>query len=325
MVNQPGPVSGDQPTPEAAPPRRVRSVVLFLLGTALVIGAVISARSSGDLTSAWTAIRQADPILIACALSLPALNWMLTSGVFLFLTRRYGKVGTAEMAALIGTAWLFNYLPLRPGLAGRVAYHKLINDIPVMHSVRVLAASIALGAVVVVLLLTAAIAANGQPAPTALAIGLVPLALFTAGSLVARTRGSPWWWRVSAAGAVRYVDGLVWCARYALVFKLIGVDLSPAQAAALAGVSQAVTVIPLAGNGLGVREWAIAYAASALPAWVAGGPAVAGVHPGLSADLVNRAFEMCIAIPIGLACSAFVARRLARRTQGSDEKARTGA
>ena len=72
--------------------------------------------------------------------------------------------------------------------------------------------------------------------------------------LRARSRAS---WRLVGAGVFKFADVLVWTVRYWACFAIIGVELSPTQAAGIAAVTQIVLLIPLAGNGLGLREWAV--------------------------------------------------------------------
>jgi len=71
---------------------------------------------------------------------------------------------------------------------------------------------------------------------------------------------------------------------------------------ALAIVSQIAMLVPIAGNGLGLREWAIGLTAASLT----------GLDPqaGLAADLVNRAVEVLVAVPVGLLSARVVSRRL---------------
>ena len=303
----------------AVPPARAavrpRSVLFVVIGLALAGLAVWHAtrgNGGGAIAQAWAAARAAPSWLKAGALALPAANWALTSALFFTLTRAYGRVGAGEMGALIGAAGLYNYLPLRPGLVGRVAYHRAVNGIAVMSSVRVLATTIALSGVGIALLLICSLGAARLSAPAGKAAVIVAPALIAAlvaGYARSRELAS---WRLGAALALRYVDLLVWTARYAVVFALIGRSLDFSQAAAIAGVSQVVGVIPLAGNGLGLREWAVGWAAAALPAWYVAGPAAPSTEVGLSADLLHRAAELPAAIVIGLISTAWLTRRLAR-------------
>ena len=94
--------------------------------------------------------------LTAMAVLLPAMNWLLVAWSFQILNARHGKVGAGEMTALVGASWLLNYLPLRPGMFGRVAYHRRYNGIGVRDSVRILIVLSVLTGVSLVLLLGAA-------------------------------------------------------------------------------------------------------------------------------------------------------------------------
>jgi len=270
------------------------------------------ADGGGALIGAWDAARGAPLALKLSALVLPAANWAFTSLLFLTLTRAHGRVGSGEMAALIGAAGLYNYLPLRPGLAGRVAYHRAVNGIPVMTSVRILATTIALSAVGVGLLLLASLAAARIDGPNAKAGALVlPGVVCVVLAWTAHARDHVGW-RLVTALALRYLDLLVWVARYAVAFALIGRSLDAAQAAAIAGVSQIVSVVPLAGNGLGLREWAVGWAGATLPAWFSAGPAAPSTEIGLSADLIHRAAELPSAVVIGLISTLWIARHVGR-------------
>jgi len=292
---------------------RARSIIIILVGMGLSSLAVWFATrgdGGGALLSGWEAARAAPWTIKAAALLLPVANWILTSLVFLTLTRAHGRVGAVEMGALIGAAGLYNYMPLRPGLIGRVAYHRAINDIPVMSSVRVLATTIALSGAGVMLLIVSSLGAArlGTHAQQAAVIA-APILITGVLAWYARSRGLETW-RLGAALVLRYVDLLVWTARYTVVFALIGRPLDGAQAAAIAAVSQVASVIPLAGNGLGLREWAVAWCAASLPAWYTAGPAAPSTGVGLSADLLHRAAELPAAFAIGLLSTAWLSRRL---------------
>jgi hypothetical protein len=290
---------------EPAPrPRPARAIIGFVVGLALLAAAVWAVTTQGDaLSHAAAAARSAPVWMIALALALPVVNVLLMAGVFQELMRPHGRVAPAEMAALIGASWLLNFLPLRPGLLGRVAYHKTVNKIPVSGSVKAVAANIAAGAVV---LLLGAMLAGGAVQESE-AFGSATL---TAGSLfllsvgmvgVVRPRLSP----IAFAIIIRFADLMVWWARYALIFRIVGSPIDPPAALAVAVVSQAASLVPLVGNGLGLREWAVGLTVASLPRVFASGAAT-GV--GLTADLVNRAAEVLTAIPIGLLSIAYLHR-----------------
>jgi hypothetical protein len=249
------------------------------------------------------------------------LNWLLSSGVFHFLMmssevevsgRRAVPLG--EMTLLIGSAWLLNYLPLSPGMMGRVAYHRAVHRVPVTASVGVLMAALVIGMVVVgAVLAVVVMAGRSVSAQTYVALlGLPVLALMGLAWAGWRVGARGRVWRYAGAAALRWLDVLVWMARYAVVFELLGRRLSLPEAAAIAAASQAAMQVPLVGNGLGVREWAVGLVGPVLPPWMSAGSAGLSRGLGLSADLLNRGFELIAALPVGLACTAALARRQAR-------------
>lgn len=291
---------------------------MFTIGAALVIAAVASvARQGAGLTGVVDALRASSPGIVVLLIALPFLNWLCSAASFHVLTNRYGRVGAVEMGAVIASAWLLNYLPMRPGLIGRVAYHKKVNDIPIAASVQVLAFSIGLSGVAIVVMIALLLLLGGQsgaagatPGPRTWIALTIPAVLGIAASLWLRARASPSW-RFISAGVFKFADVLVWAVRYWACFAVVGVELSPTQAAGIAAVTQLVLLIPLAGNGLGLREWAVGLVASSLPTWFAGAAVAPTRVEGLSADLVNRAAELFAALLVGLWGTMVVARNAA--------------
>lgn len=289
------------------PQHRARAIIGFVIGLAL-FGAAIWVIVSGehDFAASIDAARHAPWWLVASVLLLPVANWLTVSESMRALTNRYGSqtgrpVGRAEMAGLIGSAWLLNYLPMKPGMFGRLAYHKHINKIRYADSARVLGFSVSLTGVSLGLLIVVALLVHtGGPAWVWCAAPAVVLAL---AAIVTRRRG-PWTGRVLYAAFWRYLDSMIWVGRYGASFALVGSRLSFADCVMVAAVSQVALLIPVSGNGLGVREWGVRLATS---------PA------GLLADVVNRAAEMAVALPIGLIGSAWSVRRVraARRMAGT--------
>lgn len=300
-------------TGSAARRLRVRRVASFAAGAALLAAAVVVVvRSGPEVAGRWQSVSGRSPWLLAGAAALPVANWMLSAAGLWALTRRYGRVGGGEMAALVGSAWLLNYLPLRPGLLGRVAYHKAVNGIAVRDSARVVGWSIGCGGLAIALL-GAAIALTPAGAGTPLRIGIAaaPLVILVVFSAAAARLGHREW-GVLAALTLRYVDTLVWTGRYAVAFALLGTPIGLGPALVITAASQAAVLVPLTGNGLGLRQWSVGIAAAALTraGVVAGGGEAAAL--GIAADLLNTAAEIAVAIPVGLICSAGIARRLAR-------------
>lgn len=304
-----------QPTPRHAddrpidpPQHRARAVVGFLIGIAL-FGAAIWSILTGDhgFDEAIGAARAAPWWIVAAVVLLPVANWLAVSESFLTLTNRYGvlaprPVGRAEMAGVIGSAWLLNYLPMKPGMFGRLAYHKHVNHIRYADSARVLACSVSLTGFSLGLLVLVAIVTHIS-GPT-WAWCAAPAVLLGMISFATRKRG-PWTGRIAYAAFWRYIDSMIWVGRYGASFALVGHPLSFADSVTVAAVSQIALLIPVSGNGLGVREWGVRFVT--LPI-------------GLVADVVNRAAEMVVALPIGVLGTLWSIRQMrsARGQPASD-------
>ena len=313
-------MGGASSTPEGRFARfKVRKLGGFIVGLLLVAGAIWALRGNTDgFRGAWERTIQrwwSLPVL----LGLPLLNWALVSATFYVLTKRDAqrrpRVSLGEMSALIGASALANYLPLKPGLLGRVAYHKSVNAIPVVESAGVIFANVMSGCSACVLVLgvgvTGVAAQRGMGAWGLLATMSLPAlacALVAWRSDNRDSRRARW----SLAILLRYLDTLVWAVRYVVVFELVGLHISPAQAALFAGVSNVASLVPIAGNGLGLREWAIGLVAPLLPGWLIAGGTRAATSDGLTADLINRLSELVVTIPLGIACGVWVARRMRR-------------
>jgi hypothetical protein len=123
------------------------------------------------------------------------------------------------------------------------------------------------------------------------------------------------WWRELAAMSLRSLDMLAWVGRYAIAFHLVGRPLSLDHVVAITAVCQVAMIVPVTGNGLGLREWAVGLTLAAVSAPGAREQAAA---IGLAADLVNRAAETLLAVPVGLLCSYALARAVRRRPAPPD-------
>ena len=210
------------PSPITTPARWVR-IVGFVLGVALLAAAAyVLVLQRDDLARCWNAARAAPAWIVLATLLLPLVNWLLTSLIFWALTRRFGSVGFGEMSMLIGSAWLLNMLPLKPGLMGRIAYHKAISGIPVATSLLVTVTALLSGGVGIVLAIFAQLVTDDSlrdavPARVlapivaiVFALALVPGALF---AWVNTRKGRPALTGGVAVGfavAVRILDTHVW-------------------------------------------------------------------------------------------------------------------
>lgn len=284
------------------------------IGLGLVTAAVLVVLARRDeLGDAWAAMHAAPWWLGALAIGLPLANWVVVSLALWVITSKHGPVRPGEMMSLVAGAWLLNYLPMRPGMIGRIAYHRAVNGIGVKASMGLLVLSMGLTAAAIAIVAALSIllrTADGLAAEAAIvaSAGLV-IAVFTIGLGLG---GGPW--RVAAALFLRYVDMLIWVARYWVVFGLVGQSLTFEQACAIAAVSQAATAVPISGNGLGLREWAVGLTATALPSWFGSDPETgpSSMVVSVAADLVNRGVEMAVALPVGIAGILIVSKRIGR-------------
>lgn len=303
-------------------------VVGYALGVALVGAAVWSVTRRADvLGPALDALRAAHPARLALAAMLPILSVALTALTFWILTSRHGRVGLGEMLALINAAWLLNYLPMWPGMFGRLAYHATINRIPVRDSVvatiwaNAMALVAAAGLLIVVVAAGVLLKVSEGVMAAVVAAPPVLLGLLALWAFRAPPKPDPQFWRIPAALAVRWVELLTWAARYGVCFALIGTPISFSGALALAAVTGLGTLVPLTGNALGVREWIVGFAAPLLPVGLALQTGMT-MQTGLTADLTNRAIEILLAVPLGIVAAAWVARRI--RKAGAPQSATPG-
>lgn len=315
-----GDASANGPSPAATPARWLR-VVGFVLGiTLLAAAAYVLVLQRDDLARCWQAARHAPAWIVLATLLLPLLNWLLTSLIFWTLTRRFGSVGYREMSMLIGSAWLLNMLPFKPGLMGRIAYHKAISGIPVATSIMVTITALLTGGVGIVIALTAQLAIDGSLraavplavlAPmvaTVFALAIIPGVVF---AWINKRNGHPAFAGGPAAGfaiIVRVIDTHVWAIRYHLAFRLVGLDQPYGVCVLVAGVSQIAGQFPIQ---FGFREWSVGVSSAALRSSAPGISAAAAV-PGITVDLICRAAEIVCALPIGLVSTLWVYRHIRR-------------
>lgn len=297
-----------------SPGNRARRVAGAFVGIVLLAAAVWAVWSQrAVLDSAMGSLRRAPAGLILAAFVLPLVSWVATSAAFWLLSNRYARVPASDMAMLIGAAWLLNHLPLRPGMIGRVAYHRKYHGMAIRDCVRVMITAMVLSAVSLVMLLAVAVAVSRVERVSVQAACLaLPTAVVAVGAGLARAAGLGWWREAAALGA-RSVDMLSWVGRYAIAFTLVGQPLKVEHVVGVAAVCQVAMVVPITGNGLGLREWAVGLTFAAVrPAGLVERQATA---IGLAADLVNRAAETLLAVPVGLVCSWLLTRKVRRGAQ----------
>lgn len=290
-------------------------VIGTLIGATLVcLAVVVVARRLSTTPELLQSITSPDPRIVGLLLILPALNLLCTTGSIWASTRQFGRIGWFEMCTVIGSASLLNYLPMRLGLVGRLAYHKKVNKIDVSRAGAATLIQLLFSAVGLAISAGAALLPQNMVFPAFAAIGFVfaiaaiimtktvcntdPLTLSTRDSIVLTAL-----WRT--------LDMLVWVVRYYLAMRLLNIDASWLTAIALATASQVGMMLSIVGNGLGIREWLVGLTAKGLANSIDRGDSASDpLAVGLLADLVNRVAELVFIVPVGIACTFWAARRM---------------
>ena len=125
-----------------------RRTALRVIG--LVVGLVFFAAAihfamgeQAEFAKALEALRDPPPSAVALVLASVAIGAVLSALLFHILMRRFGTVPFWEMQALIAASAFANYLPLKPGFVGRVAYHRVRHGIRAAHTLRTILEAIA--------------------------------------------------------------------------------------------------------------------------------------------------------------------------------------
>ncbi len=285
-------------------------IVGSAIGALLVLAAIVAVVSNRSLLdTAVASARQASSWTVAILLGGALVNVIASAAGLRALLLRHGQVGALEMQAVIASSTLLNYAPLRPGLASRAAYHHLVNGIPVMATMLTVVQSMALALCGIAWLIVSAWmlrATGGFGGPQAAiafialapAVGVMGLMTSPAGSW-RRTIAVAWLWRC--------LDMAAWVARYHAAFSITGISLSVSDSAVAAAGAGAANLVPFVGNGLGIREWLVGIMGSSMHLWT--------MDAGLAADIVNRAGDLIVCVPLGLAALPFVAKRLHQATR----------
>lgn len=267
--------------------RRLSHAAGVLAGVALVAGAIMyMTRDPNLIDRGLRALRSPSPLVLAGLVAAILLNLVISGLIFSILMRRFGRVGLLEMQGLIAASTLVNYLPLRPGLVGRAAYHRLVNDVPVRHTAYAVVAAMTLSIVAACMTL----ASIGMARWTGLSAS-VPLGLFAVLALLSAVPSSTR--SACVAMTLRLADVFIWSIRYILAFGLVGREIDVDTALALACVSTVASMVPLLSNGLGLREWAVGYVAPLMVVGIASPEA-------MLADLAHRAIEVIVTIIVGV-------------------------
>jgi hypothetical protein len=259
----------------------------------LVAAVMIAAREGDQLEATFVALRNPPPTLAILVIGSVAIGVLLTATLFQILTRRFAVIPFSEMFALIAASALANYLPLKPGLLGRVAYHRVRHGIRATDTVRTIFEAIALSGLVASVFLLAVLALRRLALPPEWAL-LAPGLLGCLGI-------SPRLRVFVLVLVVRQAEFALIAFRYWAVFQLIGAPVEVEAAIVLASVNAIATLLPFVSNGLGIREWLTGVMTPLLSADT--------FSQGVVAELVHRVVELIVLAPLGLASIAVLVRK----------------
>ena len=314
---------------EAAPARPSRArmavqVVGFAVGCALVAWCAQRAFAKGG--DGIEKLRHADPALVATLVGATFVSIVCSGFTFLAMARPLRQFSAIEMQAVNLMASLFNYAPVRLGLALRCAFHWRVERMSAID----IGAWIAGVAIVTLGGLGSALAAGLMQIPLGRAtpeLDWMWFAIYGA-CLVAGSALTLWIGRnallkrflkggervlsspraLAESLAFRTVDLSMWSLRMWAAAKIVGVTLGPAQAALLAAVA-----ILGAGNPLGRIGWREALVAFVAPL-VIGGVASPDELDALTSQMavLDSAGEAVLTIPLGALGALWCLRALKR-------------
>ncbi|MBL4697619.1 MAG: hypothetical protein JKX70_02175 [Phycisphaerales bacterium] len=292
-----------------------RARIGFVLGMLLLVGAGVYLLTDPEQIKEFANNIRHAPVWTGIVILVgPIANWVFVGLCLHALVRRHGVVGRKEMLALVGSAWLLNHLPMRPGLVGRIGYHAKVNSIRVRDSIEasvwsMVHAAIANAVAIGLMMLMPA----DMPISKLVGVLLIPIGVFALIAALGALKSVKFGYLMLGL-VYRNLDLLVWMLRYAAAFAMIGIAITPVQIALITAASQIAQVIPLTGAGLGFREWGVGIAAKMSST----GTAIT-MRTAIGADVINRIAETIIVIPLGIVCTGIVARRYAAWAQANGE------
>ncbi|MGI9013604.1 MAG: hypothetical protein ACR2GY_05060, partial [Phycisphaerales bacterium] len=300
------PVPGEDAPPATTmrprrPARLLLQMLVYLLGVAILIWYARSAFRSDEF-DAWAVLRDADWRLVLGMLAFSLGSLFLNGMTFWLVARPLKDVGFWNMQFLNAVGNALNYLPLRPGLIARLAYHMRVDRLSLLE-IGAWFASVAAIMLMVVGVLVSATLLHGEFDAIWIAMVLVGC---VAGGLLLRLlahlpllerfgRASPHMLKHHAvvwpAIVLRLLDVVMHTGRLACAMAIVGVELySPTYVVLVAMVALMAGLLPVR---IGFREVLLGMAATA-----AAGATVDEALFALLA-LVESAGEALLYIPLG--------------------------
>ncbi len=273
--------------------RRLARPIGVTVGILLMACAVVFAvLERAQLAEALAKLRDPPPQTLALMLGCVLAGIALTGLLFHVLIARFARVPWWEMQALVASTTLANYLPLKPGLIGRVAYHKVRHGVSPVQSARTILEAVGLTFAAAMTAVSLLWLCQTLELPVGLVFFSPLLALVARLFPVGRT--------LALGFVIRSAEVFLWALRYWCAFQLIGSPVSYESALVLATASCLATLVPFISNGLGLREWVVGLLTPLL--------AGASMEAGIVAELVNRTAELMVVIPCGAAGAFLLAK-----------------
>lgn len=295
--------------PTAASRRRTGlKITGFIVGIGLLAWIIYDALREQQFAGLANATWQQYAALVGCTI----VSVVANGGIFWAIIHPVARVPLWDIQAVNAGVNLLNYAPVRLGMPARLAHHRRVDGLPYSILIGWYAAL----ACLMFMTLGCALAATLiRPQVDTWWLGLLAGLLATGcaacvyvGShrlLAGRWQGasgmiaSPRW--VVLAVLLRLVDMTAYGGRLYVAVTILGVDLSLRDAVYLTVISMVSTLAPI--GSVGFREFAVAKLGSMLLA----DPSLTG-HLD-AAVLLDRAGEVVVFIPLGIAALVWMARR----------------
>lgn len=261
-------------------------LLAMAIGMLMLAGAVVTVYLQREtIGSALQAMSQPQPGPILLLIGSMLATIFVTGVQFNLLLSRH-RLPMLEMQGLIAGSALLNFLPLKAGLLGRITYHQVVNGIRPLETVQAMLLARGSGLVVIGFTALALFLRDLVDGPL-WAYALVP-AVVPGWFLMARFT------RITALVVIlKYGDLLLMAIRYQCAFMLMGESIGFDVCMGLACIGMLAGAIPFLTGGLGLREWLVGWFTTILVIMPG------ALELGLLADLINRAIELLVLLPIG--------------------------
>lgn len=274
-------------------------LLAMILGAILFIGAVVLIINQQDrIEPALQAIGNPGlkntVILIASMLA----GLFLTGLQFQLLMARH-HIPMLEMQGLIVSSALLNFLPMKAGLLGRIAYHQVSHGIHPLETTKAMILARIAGLAIIGMTACALFLRDLADGPL-WAWALLPA--FLSGWLL-----MPQMTRVVGMVLVlKYLDLILMAVRYHYAFQMMDQSIGFDICIALASIGMLAGAIPFLSGGLGLREWLVGWLTTILVMLPA------SLELGIMADLINRASELVVVLPLGVIAILWLRPRFMR-------------